>query len=85
MQWREIPYKQRRAIKAQLLARDNWLCCICGLKIKRFSDATVEHKLAQNSGGSHSMANLGPAHGHCNYSRQDRALVGRALDGRSFF
>ncbi|WP_368660360.1 HNH endonuclease [Kocuria sp.] len=85
VRWSQLPYRRRRSILLALLVRDDYVCCICGLKITELSDATVEHKQAQSKGGTHDTWNLGPAHATCNYSRGNRDVTSKVVHGASFF
>lgn len=81
---------QRRRILDAVLARDGWVCCICGLAIAPGQES-LQHKRPRSKGGTTDLtdpASLGPAHRRCNYSAGDRDLDGPAGEvhsGLSYF
>lgn len=71
---------QRRRILETVLARDGWVCCICGLAIAP-GDESLQHKTPRSRGGSTDVrdpASLGPAHKRCNYSAGAKLIEGPA-------
>lgn len=84
--WSSIPYRQRQAIKGELLARDGLVCCVCKTPIASMSVATIEHKRERNAGGALlDYNNLGLAHPRCNYGRLGSSDRARVVDARAFF
>lgn len=57
------------AAKAIRAGRPVW-CVICGRAIVRQRDLTIEHIRPVSDGGTNQLANLGPAHSVCNYSKR---------------
>jgi 5-methylcytosine-specific restriction endonuclease McrA len=71
---------QRRRLLDAVLARDGWVCCICGLTIAP-GDESLQHKTPRSRGGVTSLldpSSLGPAHKRCNYAAGARAVEGPA-------
>lgn len=73
---------KRRAIKAGariesrisfvgILADFGRYCHICGEAISEAEELNFDHIVPLNCGGAHSRINLAPAHGSCNFSKQD--------------
>ena len=60
-------------VKQRVWKRDNWVCCYCYIDCTYntgFStDATVEHIVSKQDGGSNSMNNLMTACRKCNFVR----------------
>lgn len=56
---------------ALVLATYGTTCHLCG----RPGADTADHVVAQVHGGEHSLDNLRPAHGPCNYSRGSMSLA----------
>lgn len=71
---------QRRRVLEAVLARDGWVCCICGLTIAE-GDESLQHKTPRSRGGVTTLADpeaLGPAHKRCNYAAGARVVDGPA-------
>lgn len=76
---------KRRAVYAQgdnidhleLFEMYDWLCCLCNKKIDKalrhpnLMAATVEHIIPISRGGTHTWANVRPAHARCNFMKSD--------------
>lgn len=60
-----------------LLARDGWVCCLCGQEMPSY-DITLEHWLALGRGGNNELANLALAHERCNHIAADLGETARA-------
>ena len=80
--------RRRRAMLDAVLARDGWLCCICGLPITPGTES-LQHKTPRSKGGAPlDPANLAPAHRTCNSAAGDRIVKGPAgeiHDGLLYF
>ncbi len=85
--WNRVPFRTRQALKAQLLARDGLMCCLCGMKIKSAREATIEHKIPRRLGlvPVTAVEHLGLAHRSCNSSNRFRAGTRQVTDGLDFF
>jgi 5-methylcytosine-specific restriction endonuclease McrA len=57
-----------------ILARDGWICHICGDLVLR-SELSFDHVIPLNKGGSHTQDNLAVAHNSCNKGKGDRLNV----------
>lgn len=57
-----------------VLARDGWICHICGEMILP-SELSFDHIIPFAKGGMHSEENLSPAHSRCNKGKQARLNV----------
>lgn len=66
-------------VKRDVLARDGWLCCLCGSVIGcRYE---IEHRVALGLGGSNDPDNLGATHKLCHRLHKtplDRKMMARA-------
>jgi 5-methylcytosine-specific restriction endonuclease McrA len=61
------------ALRLQVLDRDGWVCSYCARAIEGY-DATVDHILAVNNGGTDDLGNLTSACRSCNGSKSDREI-----------
>lgn len=78
---------QRRALLDTALQTYGWLCCICGLPIRR-GDESLQHVIPRSKGGVTELATNKPAHKKCNYGLGNRVLDQEAAlieNGESFF
>lgn len=70
--------------RAQIFARDKWVCQLCGRKVKRGAVAphplapSLDHILPISKGGTHEPANAQLAHFGCNSLKGDRTFNGGA-------
>lgn len=51
--------------------RDNWRCGICGKKVTKRSEASLDHIIPLSKGGGHTAVNLQLAHRLCNSIKRD--------------
>jgi 5-methylcytosine-specific restriction endonuclease McrA len=61
----------------RILARDGWICHICGGFILR-DELSFDHIVPLAKGGAHSEENLSPAHLNCNKGKAARLVVSKA-------
>lgn len=64
-----------------ILARDGWVCHICGDFVTR-PELSFDHIIPLNKGGAHTEDNLAVAHLTCNKSKGDRLGIKSALPPR---
>lgn len=57
-----------------ILARDGWICHLCGDLVMR-NELSFDHIVPLNKGGAHSNDNLAVAHNRCNKIKKDRLDV----------
>jgi 5-methylcytosine-specific restriction endonuclease McrA len=50
----------------ELMKRDKMKCQLCGLKIKDYWEASIDHIVSRSQGGSDEIENLQLAHPKCN-------------------
>lgn len=68
------PASVNRAIRYQVLRRDNYCCQICGRSHREGVILEVDHKIAQSKGGSNRMENLWTLCRACNRGKSDLDL-----------
>ncbi|WP_405472356.1 HNH endonuclease [Paenarthrobacter ilicis] len=79
---------QRAALLDTALQQWGWVCCICGLPIRKRKGTTLQHIVPRSKGGITSLALNKPAHGPCNYSLGNRVLTedaGLIENGEDYF
>lgn len=86
--WTTRSGKWRRDFTLKLVQRYGWICCICGLPIKKPKDLSCQHMKPRSKGGRTTFENCRPAHLACNSSLRDRHSDGPSgivYDGRRAF
>ena len=58
-------------LRRHILARDNWICHICGHP----GADTMDHLIPWSHGGTNTLDNLRAAHRSCNSRRGDRPIT----------
>lgn len=86
--WTSLSGAQRARLTDKIYERDQGVCHICRLHVRR-EDASVDHLVPQARGGVSVEENLALAHRRCNYSRGDKALTSKQSqlihDGLAWF
>lgn len=77
VKWKELPYRVRRELTAQIAERDSWVCQLCGLPISRYplrrrDQLTADHIIPESWGGPSTIDNLRAAHWGCNSARGNK-------------
>lgn len=71
---RRIPYNKSLAItKANVLARDDYVCQYCGDHLT-LKDGTIDHVVPQSRGGKHAWENVVASCMECNNQKNDMFL-----------
>ncbi|MBS5978045.1 HNH endonuclease [Actinomyces urogenitalis] len=74
-----------RRLRSQVITAWGTTCWLCGGEIdlslprREPGGFTIDHVVPRSKGGGDDVANLRPAHHHCNTSRQDRAPTAMRL------
>lgn len=58
-------------LTAQVLAEKGTRCHLCGAP----GADTADHVITRSRGGADTIENLEPAHGSCNFARQDKTMA----------
>lgn len=61
--------RHMKFIRAQLMLKTGGICAICGKKIEKDEDATLDHIIPRSMGGATTMDNLQLAHKSCNLEK----------------
>ena len=78
---------QRRVLLDRALQQWGWVCCICGLPIRRGQES-LQHVVPRSKGGATASAINKPAHKRCNYSLGNKTLDPEAAlieNGEDYF
>lgn len=74
-------YKKRKkltsiklSLRRKIYDRDNGMCYLCGMEIKFFSQATVDHVIPKSKGGTNDKSNLKITHSSCNNFKGNKTL-----------
>ena len=63
-------YNRNRAILKRMTRERGLVCWLCGLPFADdLSDWSADHVIKLRDGGTNDLANMQPAHKHCNYTR----------------
>ena len=73
-----IPSKRKQRKLRTIVARDGWICSLCGEPIDKSLPRehpmswTFDHVIAVRYGGTNANGNLALAHYHCNNDRHNK-------------
>lgn len=77
--WTSLSGVQRARLTDKIYERDQGVCHICRLAVRR-EDASLDHLVPQSHGGLSVEENLALAHRTCNYSRGNKAVHSKDSD-----
>lgn len=86
-EYRQLSGTQRRALTDRIYTRDQGMCHICRMQVRR-EDASLDHLIPVSRGGLSIESNLALAHLRCNTSRGAKTLEDTNIpthDGLAWF